>query len=54
MVNAQAYIKTKTQCVVGVSKYNYTSSAISTGSGVIVAIPLKNFNDGAYKWHRTA
>lgn len=52
-LNASAYIHTDTSCVVVLKKYNYTSSAITTGGGSIVAIPLTE-NDGRYHWHRTA
>lgn len=53
MLHAAAYIYTDTSCVVSLLKYNYTSSAISTGNGRIVAIPLTE-NDDRYHWHRTA
>lgn len=35
-----AYIDTDTECQVSIQKHNYTQSAISTGSGAILAIPL--------------
>lgn len=51
---AMADVMTTTACTVGIRKYNYTSSAITTGSGHLSAIPLTDYNDGKYKWHRTA
>lgn len=49
------YIRTNSQCVVSVRKYNYTSSAITTGNGQIIAIPLNNIIDESkICWHRIA
>ena len=53
-LNASAYIRTNTSCVVVLRKYNYTSSAITTGGGSIVAIPLSGIDETSYRWHRTA
>lgn len=53
-LNASGYIYTDTSCVISLNKYNYTSSAISTGNGNIVAIPLSGIDEAVYCWHRTA
>ena len=54
MLHAAAYIHTDTSCVVSLNKYNYTSSAISTGNGRLAAIPLVGIDETSYRWHRTA
>lgn len=51
---AVAWVETTTACVVAVRKYNYTSATITGAFGAITAIPIDNFDDGNYKWHRTA
>ena len=51
---AVAWVETTTACVVAVRRYNYTSATITGVFGTITAIPIDNFDDGNYKWHRTA
>lgn len=54
-LTACAYIRTNSQCTVALNKYNYTTSAITTGNGRVVAIPLNNLIDeDKIRWHRIA